>query len=67
MPLLVATPAARCRAMTVCRLTVWCQPLIHGPTEMRAWQGSEEDGGAEGQHVWQTMQDRDLDQAWGGC
>lgn len=50
MPSLVATPAAGCRGMTACRLTVWCQLLIHGPAEMGGvvgrWGGRE----AEGQH-----------------
>ncbi len=48
MPLLVATPAAGCRGMMVCRLTVWCQLLIHGPTEMRAFWGDGEEGKQRG-------------------
>lgn len=39
MPFLVATPAAACRGLTACRLTVWCHLLIHDPTETRAWWG----------------------------
>lgn len=30
LPSLTATPAAGCRGVTACRLTVWCQLLIHG-------------------------------------
>lgn len=48
-----------------CRLTVWCQLLIHCPAEMRAWWRGGEERKAEGQHGWQTMPDRDLDQASG--
>lgn len=59
MPLLVAIPMAHSRGMTACRLTVWCQLLIHGPTEMRASWGGGEDG------KWRdSMEDSDLGEAW---
>lgn len=48
MPSLVATPAAGCRGMTACRLTVWCQLLIHGPAEMGGHSGEVGRKGSRG-------------------